>query len=366
MKRLVLLLLSGGSAVGQNILRALDPWRNDLRLVATSSVADEPALFKFDVARLVPETAAGAAGFDRCVVNLLEAELPDLVIPCRDDDILYLASLRERLPALAPRLLCGNAASASVVADKWHSHEFCAAHGLPFAPTLVKGAAVSPAAFVREQGFPLVAKPRRGCASRDVLLLWNEHQVERALARERYVIQRFLGDRRIVGDYLQSIEADGVPLLHSFMGEKHSIQALVGPDGAVRDVMATRNRKDLRSRQVVPDAAPETLALGRRCAKALAALGWRGPLNIQCQQDGDGALWIHEFNGRFTGITADRCLLGHNEVATAIAAFTGFRFEPGRDEPVAADVSIASLESRAADPRDIRSLAREGVWRRPP
>ena len=362
--KLSLVLLSGGSAVGQNILCALAAWRERLRLIATTSVADEPALFEFDSVRLVPQTRADAAGFDRCVVNLIADETPGLVVPCRDDDVRYLASLAEREPAFAPRLLCGNVASADVVTDKWRGYEFCAALGLPYAPSLSREAIASRSSFVREQGFPLVAKPRHGCASRDVFLLWNDAQLDRALARDDCVVQRFLGHRRTLDDYFASIQTDGVPLLHSFMGEKHSIQALIGPKGDVRDVIATRNRKDLRSRSVVPDTTPSTLALGRRCAEALAQVGWRGPLNIQCGEDGDGTLWIHEFNGRFTGITADRALLGRNEVAAAITAFTGVSLGDAQDPPVAATVSLASLVSRAADPRRVRSLASEGVWRR--
>jgi carbamoylphosphate synthase large subunit len=362
--KLTLALLSGGSAVGQNILSALAHWRDRLRLVATSSIAEEPALFEFDSVRLVPGTVADAAGFDRCVVNLIAAESPDLVVPCRDDDVHYLASLAQREPALAPRLLCGNAAAAEIVTDKWRSHEFCVARGLPYAPTLSRAAIASRAPFVREQGFPLVAKPRHGCASRDVLLLWNDAQLDRALARDDHVVQRFLGSRRALDEYFASIDTHGVPLLHSFMGEKHSIQALIGPEGDVREVMVTRNWKTLRSRSVVPDTTPSTVELGRRCAEALAQAGWRGLLNIQCQKDDDGTLWIHEFNGRFTGITADRALLGYNEVTAAVAAFTGFTLGAAHDRPVAATVSLASLVSRAPDPRLVRLLACEGMWRR--
>ena len=47
----------------------------------------------------------------------------------------------------------------------------------------------------------------------------------------------------------------------------------------LRSAFAT-NRKDLRSRTFVADTPPSTLALGRRCAEALAAAGWRGSPNI--------------------------------------------------------------------------------------
>lgn len=358
-----LLLLSGGSGVGQNILQALAQWRDQVHLVATSSIADEPALFAFDTVHLVRRTQHADASFDRRIVELIANERADLVIPCRDDDVRYLAGLGEREPFLAGRLLCGGSVTATALSDKWEGYRFCAAHGLPFAPTFARDSTQSLASFLREQGFPLVAKPSRGWASRDVLLLWNEAQVERALARPGYVLQRFLGARDTLDSYRAAIEADGIPLNHSFMGEKHSVQALVAPDGGVRDVMATRNLKDLRSRTVVRDATASTLAIGERCGRAFSQAGWRGPLNIQCGKDAEGTLWIHEFNGRFTGITADRALVGHNEVTAAITAFTGFAFA-GHDVPPPAPVSIASLVSRGADPRCVQRLAAEGRWDR--
>ena len=355
-----LLLLSGGSAVGQNVLASLVPWRDELRLVATTSVADEPALFAFDAVHLVPPTAREPARFDESACAIIDRESPGLVVPCREDDVMYLAGLRERRADLAPRILCGTPQAAAIVSDKWLGHRFCVDRGLPFAPSIASEAEGSLEAFLAEQGFPLVAKPRRGFASREVRLLRNVAQVRRALARGD-IVQRFLGARDTLDAWFASAELDGVPLLKSFMGEKHSIQALVAPGGEVVDVMATRNLKDLRSRRVVPDTTPTTLALGRRCAEALSAAGWRGPLNVQCQVDGEGALWIHEFNGRFTGITADRCLLGHNEVVVAIEAFTGHAFDRARQPPAASE-SIASLISRAADPASIRALQTHGVW----
>ena len=66
--------------------------------------------------------------------------------------------------------------------------------------------------------------------------------------------------------------------------------------------------------------------MGRRIAEAFAAEGWRGPLNIQCQRAGDGRLLVHEFNGRFTGATSDRWMLGFDEVGETIELYTGFRF----------------------------------------
>jgi carbamoyl-phosphate synthase large subunit len=360
MKRL--LLLSGGSRVGQNVLATVAERRRGLVLVATSSIADEPALFDFDAVHLVPPTASDAHAFEQLVLDIVDAERIDLVVPCRDDDVLFLADLRDRRPDLARRLLCGNRATAEVIGDKWLAYRFCAARGLPFVPTLHGGDAEERSAFLRENPLPCVAKPRRGFASRGVRMLWTEHQLLRALSSEGCVVQRHIGDAGAIHRFLADMDANGLPLFHTFQSFKHSIQVLVAPDGEVAHVICTRNQLDLRrAKRVEADPEPRSRRLGEDCGRALSAAGWRGPLNIQCQRDADGALLIHELNGRFTGATAVRWRLGFDEVGATIRAFTGQALDHAPGPP--ADVAHEGLASRAADPRDVAALARDRVWR---
>jgi carbamoylphosphate synthase large subunit len=367
MSRLRILFLSGGSLVGRNVLATLVGRRDALALIATSSVADEPTLFEFDAAYLVPPTLADPPAFERRLLAVIERETPDLVVPGRDDDVLFLAGLRQRRPDLAPRLLVGNLATAEAVTDKWRSYEFCRGHDLPFADSLVRGAPRTPAQFARDCGWPLVAKPRRGFSSRDILIVTTEHQLERALERDGCVVQQFLGDARRVTEHLAAIEREGIPLTHSFQGHKHSIQVCVAPDGATVHVICTQNVRPTPTTKLVrPDGDPDARALGERCARVFSAAGWRGPLNIQCQRDASGQLRIHEFNGRFSGATADRWLLGFDEVGATLAAFTGRALQAGAAPLPRAEQALEGLASRAVDPLRIAALARDGVWRARP
>ena len=362
-----ILFLSGGSLVGRNVLATLAGRRDALTLIAMSSVADEPTLFEFDAAYLAPPTLADPQAFERRLLEVVEAEAPDLVVPGRDDDVLYLGGLRDRRPDLAPRLVVGNLRTAEVVSDKWQSYEFCRRHDLPFVDSLIRGAVRTPAEFLRDCGWPLVAKPRRGHSSRDVVILTDERQVERALERDGCVLQQFLGDPSRVTEHLASIERDGIPLTHSFQGHKHSIQVCIAPDGATVHVICTQNvRPTPTTKSVWPDPDPDAHVLGARCARAFAEAGWRGPLNIQCQRNASGELRIHEFNGRFSGATADRWLLGFDEVGATIAAFTGRALPPGAAPSPPARQALEGLASRAADPVRIAALARDGVWRMRP
>src|SRR6478672_9913304 len=105
MTRHRLLVLSVGTQVGQNVLRTLAGRRDHLELVGTSSVANEPSLFDFDVIYIVPPTAAEPAAFEARLLDVMARERIDLVIPCRDDDVVFLAGLADRRRELASRLL---------------------------------------------------------------------------------------------------------------------------------------------------------------------------------------------------------------------------------------------------------------------
>jgi len=364
--KLRLLVLSVGTQVGQNVRTALAGRRDGFELIATSSVANEPAVFDYDVVYLVPATAAEPERFEQALLEIVEREHVDLVIPCRDDDVLHLASLRDRRPELAPRLLCGGAEAARTITDKWASAQFSARHGLPFAPSLARANDEQRAAFLREHPFPLITKPRRGYASQDVYLIYNEAQLARTLAREDWIVQKFLGDPQSVASFAAALETSGIPLYHTFQGLKHSIQALIGPDGATVHVICTLNANRMRrSKRVEADRDAAAAQIGERCARAFSAAGWRGPLNIQCQRSAEGELLIHEFNGRFTGATVDRWLLGFDEVGAAIESFTGVRAARERAPRAASLEVFESLVARGADPRDVDVLARERRWQRP-
>jgi carbamoyl-phosphate synthase large subunit len=366
---LTLLFLSGGGHTGTNVMASLAGRRDGLRLVATSDVPDEPALFAFDAVYLAPKVAEDPAGFERRVIDIVVREAPDLVVPCRDEDVEWLARLRERREDLRTRLLCGTHAIAAMANDKWKSYEFAVENALPFAPSLVcaddADARARVEAFVARHGLPLVAKPRRGVDSKGVIIVTTPTQAVRAMRRDDHVLQCYLGDPAELDAYLREVERDGIPLFHTFQGVKRSLQILIGPEGAVEHVVCTRNAVTARNtRSIAIDDDTAAHAIGARCAAVFAAAGWRGPLNVQCQPARDGALAIHEFNVRFTGATGARWHIGHDEIGAAVHAFTGCGIEPRfawREAPRAA---VEGLWPRAADPANVRALAERGEWAR--
>ena len=59
------------------------------------------------------------------VLEILRREHVDLIVPCRDDDVVALAELAEAHPEHRAQALCGPAVLARMMSDKWLSFEFC-------------------------------------------------------------------------------------------------------------------------------------------------------------------------------------------------------------------------------------------------
>jgi carbamoyl-phosphate synthase large subunit len=354
----VLLLISGGSAVGQNVLQSLEGRRHSVRVVATNSAADAPGLDACDEVFLVPETDDSDCSFDTRMEQVFEAVRPDLVVPCRDKDVLWLASKAASVEKWRAPAVCGSPKLADIMLDKIESARFCLEHGLPFVPsTRLDVPSPELVRFAESHGMPLIVKPARGFASRHVFIVTGKEQLMQHRGRPDLIAQQYLGDPDQVLEFASRTDKLGLPLFHSFEEVKTSMQAFIGRDGEVAGVFATRHRMRFgESARVEIERGAPVLELAARCARVFSINGWSGPLNVQCQRDREGALRIFEFNGRFTGATSARHLLGYDEVGLAL----------GRPSaPLAGDAEavVRSPASRRIDERFIAEVGREKHWR---
>lgn len=357
-----ILLLSGTSLVGRNVLECLAGRRASVEVAVTTSAPDEPAAFEFDAAYLTPEVRRDPDEFAARLREIMAHFEADLVIPCRDDDVSYLATMRIREPAMARRLLCGDAAVAAAMLDKGESARFSKLNGLPFVPTLSSGCDFDTARrFAAEHGFPLIGKPRHGYASHGVRIILDERQLEHAFSQPDYVIQECLGGAERIHQSVTDWAEAGIPLFHTFEQGKISIQALIGPDGAVQDIFCSENTmRSGRSERVRIVDEPAVMDAAGRWATAIARAGWRGPLNIQCHRDARGEPTIFEYNGRFTGATAARRLLGFDEVGRTLRDWLGL--ELPQDVRAAASEVVRYSVSKAIEQARSERLRREGYW----
>jgi len=358
----IILLLSAGSLVGQNIVQALGGRKAALHLVATNSIIDEPSLQDFDEVYLVEATSQGLnSEYAKTVIDLIDKHSPALVIPCRDADVAFLSLLAEEREDLAGTLLCGPVKLAEAMLDKWQSWLFSCENKLPFAPSEQLNNLGEIDLFVRQYGFPLITKPKSGFASKDVTLVFKHEQLTKLIGNTEMMAQKYLGHSDDVNSYLSSINESGVSLFHSFESEKHSIQVIIGLKGEVLGLFTTLHKmRNGISIEVEEDLSYDAKALGECCAEVFGSLGWVGPLNIQCQRTPEGLLEIYEFNARFTGATAARALLGFDELGIVLQKISGVDIQGLRLE--SATRVFRQPTSRIASNSLLRSLRADRCW----
>lgn len=210
-----------------------------------------------------------------------------------------------------------------------------------------------------------IGKPRSGNASRGVVLLRSAGEIERAFAlRPDLIAQPFLDPPPNMDELVAPYQA-GMPFFFSFPETRlYLVQVIVGPNRAISNLFGgLAIQVGGQSIQITRFDDPELIEAGRAYALATAAEGWKGPLNIQLKRTPEGELVAYELNGRFTGGTVARTLLGFDEIAEVVR-----RFLPGTDFP-----SISASESDVTQnylasypiPRDgVVALQTFGRWSR--
>lgn len=371
-----LLMTSVGCWIAQNLLDVIDDRSDEIQVVGTTSLATIP-LGRCERVYLVPESEPPPSVFCERLLEIVDHEQPDLVIPSRDHDVTVVSALAAEHPWLMEILPCGDPQMAAMLEDKWLSYLFAQERELLFAKSAIPDAASGHRAaydLVASAGYPLIVKPRCGFASRGVRLVTNKAQLDAALEEEGVMLQRYIGHVAAVGEFSRQMERQGVPLFCTLEQDKFSLETYVWRDGTVAPVCRTLHRMRRGHSAAVEGIADDTsvtadkhwteglTATGRRWAQALAAAGWRGPVNVQCQQDAEGRCVAFELSGRFTGATAARYFLGHDE----LGHFLEDRLGPGDGlvNKVVDSLAIKYQRTLGVRRSAVEILSRDGVWDR--
>lgn len=360
MKKIKILLLSAGSLVGHNILECMAERVDDFFVVGTNSVAESASLRGLDRVYLVPETRNHQA-FEAKFKDICEIEKPDLIIPCRDDDVVFLAHMKSKISF---KCLSGSRQLAEMMNDQWLSYLFARENHLSFSPTILLKAESDLRGFIKDFGFPLIAKPRFGYASRGIKVITSLDAIEYLLQESDYVLQQYIGIAKDAMNFCQQAKIQGLPLFYSFEQYKYSLQCLIKPDASISEMCLTLHQmSNGKSVQVSRFKNKVLEQLATQAGKIFAKLGWQGPLNIQCLQNEEGEFFIHEFNGRLTGATSARYFLGFDEVGFIIREFVSRNYSVMRH--LQANTSIDKYLTSYSLPQEfLIALNQKGVWSR--
>jgi nucleoside-diphosphate-sugar epimerase/carbamoylphosphate synthase large subunit len=306
---------SVGTGVGQGIVKSLRLSGLPVRITGFGNNPYAYAAADCDDAALL--SPISDPGYVDALLENCRARAIDLIIPSWDDELPPLALEADRFRDAGIRLVIADQRLIRACRDKRHLTDDFADTADLFARSFTPE---EPRDALRRGllHLPLIGKPWAGMASRGVAIIATTEDLN--LLGEADVIQEIAFPHRGHPDH--DAYRAAIKRGENMQVAEASIQLVADREGNVLGCLATEN--------TLVDGVPRTVRALEddrmwdavdRLVPALRTLGLRGPVNIQGRLT-DQRLQIFEINPRFTGLSGVRALMGFNEVAACVTAFS--------------------------------------------
>lgn len=279
------LVTGAGALLGQGIIRALRGSTLPTHIAACDPSPLAAGLYWADSAYLIP--FATAADYGNRVRALLARVRPDAVLLGTDVELHFFARHRAELEKeFNTKIIVSSPEVVQIADDKWLTYLFLRDNGFSH-PDSALPDDVSP--LVARKGYPLVVKPRHGARSVGVSVVQNSAELSYALARGKdLVVQECVGGPE----------------------DEHTSGLICFEGRCLACITMRRDLRDGNTYRAFPLPSFPLDAELRRIAEKLAPYG---PVNFQFRFV-EGQAKIFEINGRFSGTTPLRGLVGFPEV----------------------------------------------------
>lgn len=308
----ILVTAIGGGGVGEQILKALR-MTGRYRIVGSDIRSRCPQFELVDQAVKLPS----AADPDYLEALLLVSSKLGVqaIFPGSELELRLMSEKRDALEAAGLFLPLNPPEVIDICMNKVATAEFLAAHGFhPPRSALVQGVDD----LLGLDWFPVILKPATGGGgSRDCFIAQSRRELELI---GQYILST--GTEMMVQEYVGTPDAEfTVGVLHDMDG---NFINSIGLRRLVQGLLHTRvrvpnrtGREELGEDLVISSGVShgyvgEFPEVTGPCEEIAAALGARGPLNVQCRLVA-GEVRVFEINPRFSGTTSIRAMVGFNE-----------------------------------------------------
>jgi biotin carboxylase len=321
-------------------LRA-NPEGRELHVVGTHTDPDSPVLSACDESAAEPDL--DAAGYVEWALRFAQARHIDVLVPRAHQ--VELAEARDQFAAIGTRLLCADAGTLRLFADKAAAYEAATTVGVPVPPhRVVTDAAGLCAAY---EQFATIAewvclKPCRGSGGAGYRRLSTAPPSMAEFAGKPGSVVRL----QHVCAALDADAAAGRPVapllvMPYLTGPEVSVDVVASAAGEV--LAAVGRTRSLRRRLLVDDVPARRIAEALTAAHRIAYLSntqvryWKGP------SDPSPRAYLLEVNTRISGGLFQTALAGVNLPWTALRLALGERVEPLHPKFGAAFTTLAEL-----------------------
>lgn len=282
--------MPGASApAGINTIKSLKMAKFGGKILATDSDPLSAGFHKADDFCVMPLAKDEHAFVEKLFQNVKQYAV-DLLMPSSGHDIYLYSKYKAELEALGATPVVSDPENMEICRDKLKTYNFLRTDfQVPFTSSDSK----------EVDKFPIIAKPRFGKGSRDVIKIENENELRCVVSQFRDMIfQEFLPGTEYTIDVLSDLD-------------KNAILAVPRVRLQTKEGISTKGK-------VVHHEFLE-----RECMKIAEAIGIRGPCCIQMKESVDGKLKLVEVNPRMGGGTIFSALAGANLPAMIVEMVEG-------------------------------------------
>ena len=280
---------------GINTIKSLKMANFSGKTVATDSTSLSAGFFMADVSEILPE--ADAHYYVKRLFEIVKKHNVGILLPTSGYDIYPYSANREALAKIGATAVVSDRETLEVCRDKILTYNTMSGkYELPF----------TTADASKVKSFPVIAKPRYGKGSRDIIKINNEEDLN-------YVASNF--GNTIFQEFLPGVEYT-VDVLCDM--SKKPVLAVPRIRLQTKAGISTKGR-------IVRDAELETT-----CMNIAHDVGIRGPCCIQMKESSEGQLRLIEINSRLGGGTIFSTLAGANFPKMIIDLVEGIEVKPPR------------------------------------
>lgn len=290
------IFVSGASGiVGYGTLKSLRASREQYKLIGSTIYNDSVAPAFCDVFEQAPFTTD--PGYVDWLIGIIKKHNVDMVIPGINDDMIAWNEYRDRIVEAGAYPMLNTSELIDLCEDKWIFYQKIHDAGLECAiESRLEG---SFAELSRDFGLPFLLKPRKGFASKGIVIvdseeLFNEHKQDLGPV---VMAQPIVGDKE--SEYTISAFFDN----SSTMLCRMSLKRKLAKEGYTE-----------KAEVVEPEGADKVM---QQLADLLKPVG---PTNFQFRLH-DGHLKLLEINPRISSATSIRTAFGYNESEMAVNYF---------------------------------------------
>ena len=291
----VVLVPGAAAPAGINTIKSLKMSNFAGKIVATDSTSLSAGFFMADVNEILPE--ADAQYYVKRLFEIVEKHHVQVLMPSSGYDIYPYSDNREALARIGATAVVSDRDTLEICRDKLLTYKkMSGKYNLPFTtadPDKVKS-------------FPVIAKPRFGKGSRNVIKVNNEADL-------RYISSNF--GNTIFQEFLPGVEYT-IDVLSDM--NKKPIIAVPRIRLQTKAGISTKGR-------IIRDADLETT-----CMNMAREIGIRGPSCIQMKESSEKQLKLIEINSRLGGGTIFSTLAGANIPSMILEMLSGTYIDPPR------------------------------------